>query len=165
MSGKETLWWWIWILVSGRLDSWKSAARRPISRNEFSWKHCNSSTLLSTHIGLRFLIAPNSLQGMVSVKMFWCGCRWFLITNSHKYLSFDRFLLWGWLCFCFWINRGVVGKWDILTYPYPEPVYTGWSSVHLNVTGMPLVDPVYTGIPLGDPTNTCRVHWNTTGKT
>ena len=32
-------------------------------------------------------------------------------------------------------------------------------------TGMPLVDPVYTGIPLGDPANTCRVYWNTTGKT
>ena len=51
------------------------------------------------------------------------------------------------------------------TNPYPEPVYTGWSSVHWNATGMPLVDPVYTGIPLGAPANTCRVHWNTTGKT
>ena len=40
--------------------------------------------------------------------------------------------------------------------PYPEPVYTGWSSVHWNATGMPLVDPVYTGIPLGRPANTCR---------
>ena len=30
--------------------------------------------------------------------------------------------------------------------------------------GMPLVDPVYTGIPLGDPSNTCRVHWTTIGK-
>ena len=49
--------------------------------------------------------------------------------------------------------------------PYPEPVYTGRSSVHWNATGMPMVDPVYTGIPLGDPANTCRVHWNTTGKT
>ena len=49
--------------------------------------------------------------------------------------------------------------------PYPEPVYTGWSSVHWNATGMPLVDPVYTGIPLGHPANNCRVHWNTTGKT
>ena len=29
---------------------------------------------------------------------------------------------------------------------------------------MSLVDPVYTGIPLGDPANICRVHWNTTGK-
>ena len=32
-------------------------------------------------------------------------------------------------------------------------------------TEMPLADPVYTGIPLGNPANTCRVHWNTTGKT
>ena len=52
-----------------------------------------------------------------------------------------------------------------VTIPYPEPVYTGWSSVHWNATGMPMVDPVYTGIPLGHPANTCRVHWNTTGKT
>ena len=50
-------------------------------------------------------------------------------------------------------------------YPYPEPVYTGCSSVHWNATGMPLVGPVYTGIPLGHPANTCRVLWNTTGKT
>ena len=49
--------------------------------------------------------------------------------------------------------------------PYPEPVYTGWSSVHWNATRMPLVDPVYTGIPLGHQANTCRVHWNITGKT
>ena len=48
---------------------------------------------------------------------------------------------------------------------YPEPVYTGWSSVQWDATGMPLVGPVYTGIPLGYPANTCSVHWNTTGKT
>ena len=30
--------------------------------------------------------------------------------------------------------------------PYPDPVYTGWSSVHWNATGWP------------------SVHWNTTGK-
>ena len=30
---------------------------------------------------------------------------------------------------------------------------------------MPLADPVFPGIPLGDPANTYRVHWNTTGKT
>ena len=29
-----------------------------------------------------------------------------------------------------------------LRIPYPDPVYTGWSSVHWNATGMPLVDPV-----------------------
>ena len=46
-------------------------------------------------------------------------------------------------------------------FPYPEPVYTGWSSVHWDATGMPLVDPVYTGIPLGDPylQNTLEHHW------
>ena len=69
-------------------------------------------------------------------------------------------------------------------FPYPEPVYTGWSSVHWDATGMPLVYPVYTGIPLGDPENTwladastqwcpsgepvliCIIgtHWKTTGK-
>ena len=37
--------------------------------------------------------------------------------------------------------------------------------VHWNSTGMPLVDPEYTGIPLGDPASTCMVHLNTTGKT
>ena len=53
----------------------------------------------------------------------------------------------------------------IRSFPYPEPMYTGWSSVHWNASGMPLVDPVYTGITLGHPANTCRVHLNTTGKT
>ena len=31
--------------------------------------------------------------------------------------------------------------------------------------GVPYLDLVYTRIPLGDPVNTCMVHWNTTGKT
>ena len=31
-------------------------------------------------------------------------------------------------------------------------------------TRMPLVNPVYTGILLGDTADACRVHWNTTGK-
>ena len=48
---------------------------------------------------------------------------------------------------------------SVACFPYPEPVYTGWSSVHWNATGMPLVNPVYTGISLGHPANTCRVHW------
>ena len=65
-----------------------------------------------------------------------------------------------------------------LNNPYLEPVYTGWSSVHWNATGMPLVDPVYTGTPLeklswNSPTLGCHwrnsnfysVHWNTTGGT
>ena len=64
------------------------------------------------------------------------------------------------------------------TTPYPEPVYTGWSSVHWNATGMPLVDPVYTGIPLeklswNSPTLECHwrnlvesaPHWDATGET
>ena len=53
---------------------------------------------------------------------------------------------------------------DICDGQNPEPVFTGWSSVRWNTTGMPLVDSVYTGIPQGDPTNTCRVHWNTIEK-
>ena len=47
-------------------------------------------------------------------------------------------------------------------YPYPEPVYTGWSSVHWNATGMPLVDPLYTGIPLKKlswNSHTLECHW------
>ena len=62
--------------------------------------------------------------------------------------------------------------------PYPEPVYTGWSRVHWNATGMPLVDPVYTGTPLeklswNSPTLECHCrnlvestpHWDATGET
>ena len=62
--------------------------------------------------------------------------------------------------------------------PYPEPVYTGWSSVHWNGTGMPLVDSVYTGTPLeklswNSPTLECHwrnlvesaPHWDATGET
>ena len=62
--------------------------------------------------------------------------------------------------------------------PYPEPVYTGWSSVHWNATGMPLVDPVYTGTPLEKlswyrPKVECHwrnlvesaPHWKATGET
>ena len=63
-------------------------------------------------------------------------------------------------------------------FPYPEPVYTGWSSVHWNATGMPLVDPVYTGISLeklswNSPKLECHwrnsvesaPHWDATGET
>ena len=53
---------------------------------------------------------------------------------------------------CVWIND----------FPYPEPVYTGWSSVHWNATGMPLVDAVYTGIPLEKlswNSPTLKYHW------
>ena len=53
----------------------------------------------------------------------------------------------------------VVARLKFYTLPYPEPVYTGWSSVHWNITGMPLVDPVYTGIPLGHPANSRPRTW------
>ena len=76
--------------------------------------------------------------------------------------------------------------------PFPEPVYTGCSSVHWNATGKPLDDQCtlgyhwatqriiagYTGTPLenlswNSPTlechcrnsNICSLHWNTTGGT
>ena len=52
--------------------------------------------------------------------------------------------------------------------PYPGSVYTGWSNVPWKATGMPLVDPVYTGITLGDLANTAgytktpleKLSWN-----
>ena len=80
----------------------------------------------------------------------------------------------------------------VIWRPYPEPVYNGCSSAHWDVTWMPLVDPVYIGIPLGDPANIarytgtsletlnwncptlechwrmnvcCSLHWNTIGGT
>ena len=83
-----------------------------------------------------------------------------------------------------WINKNL--RWVITVchsrrikdFPYPEPVYTGWSSVHWNATGMPLVDPVYTGTPLeklswNSPTLECHwrnlvesaPHWDATGET
>ena len=43
-------------------------------------------------------------------------------------------------------------------------MYTGWSIVHWNTTGMSWFDQVYTVMPLVDPVNTFRVHWNTTAK-
>ena len=69
------------------------------------------------------------------------------------------------LFYCVTHTRGMLLLFALVTgrsFPYPEPVHTGWSSVHWNATKMPLVDPVYTGISLGDPANTCRVHhWKT----
>ena len=59
-------------------------------------------------------------------------------------------------------------------------MYTGWSIVHWNATGTPLVDPVHTGIPLGDTCSECLQgtlehdwkklvetvpHWNATEET
>ena len=47
--------------------------------------------------------------------------------------------------------------------PYPEPVYTGWSSVHWKHTEYALAGPVYTGMTLGDTTanlqTTLEHHW------
>ena len=44
-------------------------------------------------------------------------------------------------------------------HPYSEPVYTGWSSLLWNATGMPLVDPVYTGRPNEYLQSTLEHHW------
>ena len=76
------------------------------------------------------------------------------------------------------INVVVTIDHSYLPCPYPEPVYTGWSSVNWNATEMPLVDPVYTGIPLeklswNSPTLECHwinlvesaPHWDATGET
>ena len=108
-------------------------------------------------------------------------CKYVLLKPIASRAAVIRFsILWnyGWC-------RGKPGG----LYPYPEPVYTGWSSVHWIATGMPLVDPVYTGIPLEKlswnsstlechwrnlvesaphwdatgETNFCSLHWNTTG--
>ena len=77
-----------------------------------------------------------------------------------------------------WIFRKSLRPGQDDKLPYPTPVYTGWSSVHWNATGMPLVDPVYTGLPLeklswNSPTLECHwrnlvesaPHWNATGET
>ena len=66
-------------------------------------------------------------------------------------------IMWDVKVVFFSIHRNILSA-----YPYPEPVYTGWSSVHWNATGMPLVDPVYTGIPLEKlswNSRTLECHW------
>ena len=95
--------------------------------------------------------------------------RWTLLT-LHGHLRFWTQIEWAFQNNCLswtykFVSRALTATTSNRPIPYPEPVYTGWSSVHWNATGMPLVDPVYTGKPLGDPANTCRVHWNTTRKT
>ena len=85
---------------------------------------------------------------------------WFHFPPKSSHSCYDMALI--------WFSR----------HPYPEPVYTGWSSVHCNATGMPLVDPVYTGMPLeklswNSPTLECHwrnlvesaPHWDATGET
>ena len=77
----------------------------------------------------------------------------------------------------------------VLPYPYPEPVYTGWSSVHWKATAMALVvhwdttgrpseylkgtlEHHWKNVDKRDPhwnatgeTDYCSLHWNTTGGT
>ena len=43
--------------------------------------------------------------------------------------------------------------------PYPEPVYTGWSSVHWNTTGSPSVHWDTTGRPSEQLQGTLEHHW------
>ena len=68
------------------------------------------------------------------------------------------------ICISFQVITRCHQAWICLSHCCLGPVYTGWSVIYWNATGMPLLDPVYTGILLGDPASTCRVHWSTTGK-
>ena len=103
-------------------------------------------------------------------------------TSTHQWpLNYSHILL----IMCWWTNSRVVGdlghddvhvtslKWevDVSTcrnlpdWPLTLSQCTLAGPVY---TGMPLechwLTQCYTGIPLGVPANTCRVHWNTTGK-
>ena len=63
----------------------------------------------------------------------------------------------------------------VLAIPYPEPVYTVWSSVHWNATGWPSVHWDTTGPPteylpgtlehLWENLVETAQHWNATGET
>ena len=44
-------------------------------------------------------------------------------------------------------------------FPYPEPVYIGWSSVHWNATGWPSVHWDTTGRPIEYLQGTLEHHW------
>ena len=61
------------------------------------------------------------------------------------------------------VSRGswdnAMRKYQVNVLPYPEPVYTGWSSVHWNANGMPLVDQC----TLGDHWLTQRILAGYTG--
>ena len=93
--------------------------------------------------------------------------------SKHYFLSCNYTVFFNFYTVEFTDDRWIPG-----INPYPEPVYTGWSSVHWNATGMPLVDPVYTGTPLeklswNSPTLECHwrnlvesaPHWDATGET
>ena len=47
----------------------------------------------------------------------------------------------------------------LLDTPYPEPVYTGWSSVHWNATDWPSVHWITTGRPSEYLQGTLEHHW------
>ena len=51
------------------------------------------------------------------------------------------------------------------TYPYPEPVYTGRSSVHWNATGWPSVHWDTIGWPNQYLQGTLEHYWSATGET
>ena len=116
----------------------------------------------------------------IAIKSKWKYMHWIIpslyLTNSSCLKRVLHRIWWKteriYACYCLIMPLGPN------TIPYPEPVYTGWSSVHWNATGMPLVDPVYTGIPLeklswNSPTLECHwrnlvesaPHWDATGET
>ena len=98
------------------------------------------------------------------------------VHNSRIYISLYT------MCYCVIPNLQKIDQFEshvtmklggTMILPLP------WLSVHWNATGMPLVDPVYTGIPLGDPNEYLQgtlehhwknlvetaPHWNATGET
>ena len=118
---------------------------------------------------------------MEKVNPYWVGLKTSHQTaQSHEYSVFHKGQHKNCATrsyFCFMILR-YYSYLSGFRPPYPEPMYTGWSSVHWNATGMPLVDPVYTGIPLeklswNSPTLECHwrnlvesaPHWDATGET
>ena len=129
-------------------------------RDKHTKNHDNTNNNDNNHNNNVFLPYFLQICGVVCVK---------LISVSSSNRKFQSFPL---LSYFF---RGCVPEVVVPSYgvdfiyiypsPYPEPVYTYCSNVHWNATAMPLVDSVYTEIPMGDPANTCWVHWNTTGKT
>ena len=130
--------------------------------------HSKDSLFLSTKISATCMnrcIASFVKEHYKNASTFFCD------TSAHKDCQ----------CTLFVIQQDAPDRgtllYNIQGTPYPEPVYTGWSSVHWNATGMPLVDPVYTGTPLeklswNSPTLECHwrnlvesaPHWNATGE-
>ena len=139
------------------------------------------------HAGLVHLCIPGiyvKLDDVPSTVQIFCAFSSLLFnlhitSHSVQYRPYIRVFEAYIKFFIFYIRPTHTISSDTLGYnPYPEPVYTGWSSVHWNATGMPLVDPVYTGIPLeklswNSPTLECHwrklvesaPHWDATGET